>query len=157
VNIAESDRVSIHPLAEEMVGLLARATPTWASAVPAWLQSIEAGRSTVLVAFRGDVPVGVAQLLHDEIPEVCNVGVLEAHRGQGIGTALMREAEHLALPAGRLRLGVDMENPEARRLYERLGFRELGEQVTTTYEYVDADGVRRTATETDEWLEKKLP
>ena len=149
--------VRIRPLEPEMTDLIAAAHPGWAAAVPAWLESMRAGRSTILVAVRDDAPVGVAQLLHADIPEVCNVGVLAAHRRQGIAAVLMHEAERRARPVGRVRLGVGVDNPEARRLYERLGYRGLGERVTTTYEYVDADGVRRTATETDEWMEKDLP
>jgi ribosomal protein S18 acetylase RimI-like enzyme len=117
---------------------------------------MEAGRSTLLVALLDGAAVGVAELLHDELPEVRNVGVLEAHRGRGIGTALMAEAERRALPAGRVRLGVGLENPAARRLYERLGYRATGEQTTTTYDFVDADGVTRSATETVEWMVKEL-
>ncbi|MGO1226035.1 MAG: GNAT family N-acetyltransferase [Brachybacterium sp.] len=148
--------LSIRPLTEELVEAMSVAKPGWGSAAPAWLESMRAGRSTLLVAVDGEDPVGVAQLVHDEIPEACNVGVLESHRGRGIGAALMREAEQLAEPAGRLRLGVGTDNPDARRLYERLGYRGLGELVTTTYDYMDDEGVRRTATETDEWMEKDL-
>jgi len=148
--------LSVRPLTAELVEAMAAAKPGWGSAAPAWLESMQAGRSTVLVAVDGEDPVGVAQLVHDEVPEVCNVGVLEQHRGRGIGTALMSEAERLARPRGRLRLGVGTDNPGARRLYERLGYRGLGELVTTTYEYVDVEGVRRSATETDEWMEKDL-
>lgn len=148
--------LSIRPLTPELVEAMAAAKPGWGAAAPSWWESMQAGRSTLLVALDGEEPVGVAQLVHSEIPEVCNVGVLEQHRGRGIGTALMGEAERLARPVGRLRLGVGTDNPEARRLYERLGYRGLGETVTTTYEYVDDQGVRRTATETDEWMEKAL-
>jgi len=148
--------VTLRELDEETASLLSATSPTWAAAVPSWQESMRAGRSTVLVTLLDGAPVGVAQLLHADIPEVRNVGVLEEHRGRGIGTALVREAEHRALPAGRLRLGVGLDNPQARRLYERLGYRAVGDPVTTTYEYVDADGVRRTATETDQMMEKAL-
>lgn len=151
-----ADGLRIVPLDDAGAQLLAAASPTWAAAVPAWQESMRAGRSTVLVALRENTPLGVAQLIHRAIPEVCNVGVPEEHRGPGIGTALMREAERRARPARRLRLGVGVDNPRARRLYERLGYRLLGEQVTTTYEFVDAEGVRRSATETDETMEKDL-
>ncbi|ASK65986.1 hypothetical protein CFK39_09310 [Brachybacterium avium] len=87
MNSTAADEVRIRPLEQGMTGLLAEAAPGWAAAVPAWLESMRTGRSTVLVALRGAAPVGVAQLLHGEVPEVCNVGVLKAHRGQGIGAA----------------------------------------------------------------------
>lgn len=65
-------------------------------------------------------------------------------------------AERRASPADRLRLGVGLDDPAARRLYERLGYRPTGEVETTTYDHVDAEGITRSATETDEWLEKDL-
>ena len=156
MSTGRADGLRVVPLENDVAARLTAGTPTWAAAVPAWQESMRSGRSTLLVALRDGEAVGVAQLVHHKIPEICNVGVPEAHRGQGIGTALMSEAEDRARPAGRLRLSVGIDNPAARRLYERLGYRPLGEQITTTYEYVDADGVRRTATETDEIMEKDL-
>lgn len=156
MNAEDADGVQVVPLDERTARLLIAENPTWAAAVPAWQENMHSGRSTLLVALRGNTPIGVAQLVHREIPEVRNVGVTEEHRGRGVGTALMGEAERRAQPAGRLRLGVGVDNPRAHRLYERLGYRLLVEQVTTTYEYVDADGTRRSATETDEMMEKDL-
>jgi ribosomal protein S18 acetylase RimI-like enzyme len=53
---------------------------------------------------------------------VIDMSLLAAHRGRGIGTALLagllREADEKGLPVG---LHVERHNP-ARRLYERLGF-----------------------------------
>jgi len=56
-----------------------------------------------------------------------DVFVLEQHRGQGIGTELMREALNNARKSGcvRVELGTRRDNVHARRLYERLGFQEL--------------------------------
>jgi ribosomal protein S18 acetylase RimI-like enzyme len=51
-----------------------------------------------------------------------------------------------------LSMAVAVDNPAARRLYERLGFVRTGEISTVTYDYVDAEGISRTATETDERL-----
>ncbi|UCH86295.1 MAG: GNAT family N-acetyltransferase [Dehalococcoidia bacterium] len=53
--------------------------------------------------------------------------VLEHYRGQGIGTKLMREALNHARRSGciRVELGTRRDNIRARRLYERLGFREV--------------------------------
>lgn len=163
----------IVPLDDGVAPLVAEASPSWAAALPAWRESMAAGRSTLLVALTDTIAVevaagrgvpsgvrpaavGIAQLLHEAVPEVRNVGVLESHRGRGIGTALMAEAERLAAPAGRMRLGVGIDNPSARRLYERLGYRPTGKVETTTYDFVDADGITRSATETDEWMEKEL-
>jgi ribosomal-protein-alanine N-acetyltransferase len=53
-----------------------------------------------------------------------NVAVTPAHRGAGVGTALMREVlrQGAQLGARRATLEVRRSNEEARRLYERLGF-----------------------------------
>jgi len=98
-----------------------------------------------VLASVGDELVGVAYCrlftdedhghgyLDEETPEVA-VAVREESRGQGVGARLLRELAELALAHGftRLSLSVDTTNP-ARRLYERLGYRELD---------VDTDGVR---------------
>jgi GNAT superfamily N-acetyltransferase len=69
----------------------------------------------------------------EHTPEVA-VAVRDGRRGEGIGAALMTALADLARANGldRLSLSVDTANP-ARRLYERLGYRELS---------VDDAGVR---------------
>jgi ribosomal protein S18 acetylase RimI-like enzyme len=54
------------------------------------------------------------------------IGVEPEAQGRGVGTALLEEGEALAREMGLLRytLYVAADNPGARRLYERLGFRE---------------------------------
>jgi GNAT superfamily N-acetyltransferase len=68
-----------------------------------------------------------------ETPELA-VAVAEGWRGRGVGTQLMNGLSNAARLAGigTLSLSVDIENP-ARRLYERLGYREVS---------VDQGGVR---------------
>jgi ribosomal protein S18 acetylase RimI-like enzyme len=98
-----------------------------------------------VIASLGDEVVGVAYCrlftdedhghgyVDEETPEVA-VAVSDGHRGEGLGARLLRGLEELARREGmpRLSLSVDADNP-ARRLYERLGYREIS---------VDADGVR---------------
>jgi ribosomal protein S18 acetylase RimI-like enzyme len=69
----------------------------------------------------------------EETPEVA-VAVREGHRGEGVGARLLRELAEIARIRGyaRLSLSVDTQNP-ARRLYERLGYEEIG---------ADEDGMR---------------
>lgn len=55
---------------------------------------------------------------------VVDISLLSAHRGQGLGRALLEGAQASAAAEGRpLRLHVHKANVAARRLYERLGFR----------------------------------
>jgi ribosomal protein S18 acetylase RimI-like enzyme len=59
--------------------------------------------------------------------ELVDVALLPRHRGCGIGADLVRELQDEARSAAvPLRLYVEHENP-ARRLYDRLGFRPVGD------------------------------
>jgi ribosomal protein S18 acetylase RimI-like enzyme len=62
----------------------------------------------------------------DDTPEV-TVGVESSYRGRGIGGQLLSALADLARSHGfdRLSLSVEANNP-ARRLYERVGYREVG-------------------------------
>jgi GNAT superfamily N-acetyltransferase len=93
-------------------------------------QLIDGGEMTVLLA--GDPPEGLAVLrfrpaIHSEDLDAYleELYVVPVRRGQGIGGALMAEAMALARErgAGRMDINVDEEDVDARRFYERLGFR----------------------------------
>ena len=62
------------------------------------------------------------------MPEVQDVFVVEQRRRSGVATALMAEAERLASAEGHERIGIghSATNEAARRLYERLGYRDAG-------------------------------
>lgn len=70
--------------------------------------------------------------LHKESPYIASVHVHKELRGQGLGTWLIRycvdEARYLQKP--RVLIWVDEENPDAQRLYERLGFEVTGDPVS---------------------------
>lgn len=114
------------------------------------------GASTLLVAWRAGEPLGSAEVAWAEPTELRNLNVRRVHRGQGVGTALIAAAEKLVGDGRMLSIGVGIDNPRAAALYERLGYCPTGERTTTTYEYVDDSGIRRTATETDETRVKQL-
>jgi ribosomal protein S18 acetylase RimI-like enzyme len=58
---------------------------------------------------------------------IMDIALAPAHRGRGIGTALLRALMAEAQAGGRrLSIHVEANNP-ARRLYERLGFQHAGE------------------------------
>jgi len=73
------------------------------------------------VAVRDGTVAGFLDLIGSH---VSNLFVDPQHQGQGIGTALMAEAARRV--SGDLTLSVFTVNPDARRLYERLGFQVEG-------------------------------
>lgn len=90
-----------------------------------------------LVACANGEPLGSASLLDHDLetrpelsPWVVGVYTRSDVRGRGIGTALMRQAVHTATRLGvsRLYLYTDA-NGTARRLYERLGWQPIAEEV----------------------------
>lgn len=61
-------------------------------------------------------------------PEVEDLFVLEPYRSRGVGTQLLEASESLAREKGHdgILLAVSRQNHRARRLYERLGFKDIG-------------------------------
>lgn len=97
------------------------------------------GGAVLLVAEDGGRPVGSAVLhpaAHDPAvraalpgaPELTTLTVEPAEQDRGHGTALIRAAARAAADDGRAALVVAVadDNPDAARLYLRLGFREVG-------------------------------
>ena len=63
-----------------------------------------------------------------EAVHVIDIALLPEHRGAGIGTKFLRELQEEAKAAGKkLSIHVEIFNP-ARRLYERLGFKQVEEK-----------------------------
>jgi len=94
-----------------------------------------------------------------DVPRLDHLEVLGPLWGQGIGTALIRAAEDTARQLGheRIALGVGLDNPKARRLYERLGYGDWGHGtvVGTWVEHPD-DGPPLTLSEACDLLIKRL-
>lgn len=69
--------------------------------------------------------------VHTKTGIILSMGVDEAYRGKGIGTALISEAEKYLLQKGisALELGVYMFNENAYKLYEKLGFTTIERQM----------------------------
>ncbi|MEF2072513.1 GNAT family N-acetyltransferase [Consotaella aegiceratis] len=114
----------MHPLA------MAPAEAFWAAA----LASAGRGERVVLGAFAGEDLVGTVSLLLDLPPnqphraEIAKLMTRKAYRGQGVGTALMRAAEALAIERERSLLVLDTAGEEgAAPFYERLGYTRAGE------------------------------
>jgi ribosomal protein S18 acetylase RimI-like enzyme len=94
---------------------------------------IETGRVILFAARREGAIVGTAQLHLIGKPnqphraEIAKVLVHSSARRQGLGEALMRAAEAAARAAGRTLLVLDTDaDSAARRLYNRLGWTEVG-------------------------------
>jgi GNAT superfamily N-acetyltransferase len=87
----------------------------------AWLEGRPAGE--VFLEFEPATEPEVRRQLPG-VPRLDHLEVLGPLWGQGIGTALIGAAEDSARQLGhqRIALGVGLDNPKARRLYERLGY-----------------------------------
>lgn len=91
------------------------------------------GGETILLAARVDGKiVGTVQLGMDTPPnqphrgEIKKLLVHRSARGRGVGAALMTRIEAIAKEKGRTLLILDTASDDARRLYERGGWRKLG-------------------------------
>jgi GNAT superfamily N-acetyltransferase len=130
-----------------------------------------AGGGVLLVAWLDGWPVGDVFLDRDPaeeleirrwlpgVPRLNHLEVLGPRQRRGIGTALLRAGEATARKLGhrRVALGVGVDNPDARRLYERLGYADWGHgSIVATYQDRDRDGPPVTITETIDMLVKDL-
>src|SRR5829696_716405 len=96
-----------------------------------------------LVALAGGDPIGICKLaIRADRGWVAGIGIAPAHRGRGVGEALMRGV----LDVGRERavrevwLEVLVQNEPALRLYEKLGFERVRDLEVWTLDAVPGDG-----------------
>lgn len=106
----------------------------------------ERGENLMLVADLNGFPVGQAwiDLLKrraENAGYIWAVRVLPPLQNAGIGSLLMQTAEQVLRDRGyeQAEVGVETENAGARRLYERLGYRCVGE-LSETYGYTTPEG-----------------
>ena len=121
----------------------------------AWIDDVPVGHGLInWVGFRDDAP----RAAYPECPEISNLGVDQAWRGTGIGSALIAEAEARIRARGfrRAGLGVGVENPDAARLYARLGYRDTELRCESRYSWYDSDDVCHDVVEIDAFLVKEL-
>lgn len=76
------------------------------------------------------------------MPDLQSLRVHPVMRGQGLGSQLLAAAELCVAAAGhaRLSLSVGVENPKARKLYERCEYRVASEVYTDEWEYTTLKG-----------------
>jgi GNAT superfamily N-acetyltransferase len=115
------------------------------------LMEMAAGRAEYLVMDDAGVAIGHVLLVfggsiyRPGYPDIEDLRVLEARRGQGIGTQLIEACEQLARERGHTQIGLAVDpdlNQRAKALYERLGYRVIDGQLYLSGVY---DGV-------EEWV-----
>jgi ribosomal protein S18 acetylase RimI-like enzyme len=122
--VANGGSVSfMHPLSREA------AEAFWSKS----LSAAERGERIILGAYDGDELIGTVTLLLDLPPnqphraEIAKMMTRISHRRRGIATALLREAERLAMAHDRWLLVLDTAEDEgAAGLYARVGFKLTG-------------------------------
>jgi ribosomal protein S18 acetylase RimI-like enzyme len=119
------------------------------------------GERTYFVAWDGGHPVGHAHVAwqgYSGIPEIQDAFVLPERRGEGIGSALTASAEREATARGHRRIGltVSVANAGARRLYERLGYADSGEEPHRVSGTIVLRGRSVHVDDTLLWLVKRL-
>jgi GNAT superfamily N-acetyltransferase len=90
-----------------------------------WMAHDEAGVAGICV-----VCYAISTSMGAVVAKLDDVSVKEDRRGQGVGTVLLDQLkEQLRREAvTRIDVAVHLENPEARRFYEKLGFLALNEE-----------------------------
>lgn len=115
------------------------------------------GHGVLLALWRGDHAIGDVYLwlepaeepeIREHLPGVPLLTHLEIradHRHQGLGTALIRAAEHELTVRGHrhVALAVEVTNSGAAKLYDRLGYREWPHPPIRCYSLTDANGIRQ--------------
>lgn len=168
-----ASRIRIRPLAAEELGRLT-AVP-WSSGLPEKhqdrLERQIAGKVTYLVAWNGANPIGhmLVRLTGPneepmrsrltECAEIEDFTVVAELRSQGIGRLMLEVAEDMARQRclRRIGVGVTLDNPRAKALYERQGFRDSGlGTYITLWQYADAAGEKRWHEEPCSYLVKEL-
>jgi GNAT superfamily N-acetyltransferase len=104
----------------------------WRTAFTAWTRRQICGDvadGTTSVIESGGGPVGRLRVIRSrERIELSGIQLLPRVQGRGIGTAIIEDLKAEARAAGvPLDIGVEKDNPRARRLYERLGCVQVAE------------------------------
>ena len=124
----------------------------------AWHEGQPVGHG--LLKWGGSGDEHVASRLQGGCPDMEDLFVLEGMRSHGIGTQILQAAERLAAEHGYRRIGLSVDpaqNDPARRLYERLGYRDSGfGEYIEHGEYIDRQGQQQSWEEVCIYLIKEL-
>jgi ribosomal protein S18 acetylase RimI-like enzyme len=125
--------------------------------LPQWLELQQLGSAYTAVAELDGHPVGRCGVNFTKEPGVAWIWAAHVDPGyqsQGVGTALLQHLEELARERGfAIALGVGKDNPDAERLYQRLGYRRYSEEVGHWSYELDGKLVEESE---DCWLMKKM-
>ena len=122
----------------------------------AWLENLPVGHA--FIKWSGANTEPMLSRLH-ECPVIEDLFVVPDQRSKGIGTSILGHAEALASQDAykHIGLGVEVRNTRARRLYERIGYRDAGlGKYRTTWYYRDREGRKWRATEICNFFLKAL-
>ena len=104
------------------------------------------GEVSYLIGAIGDMPVAklcidYVRRSHESAAYLWTFAVMPQLRRLGIGKIMMRVAEQLVVDGGFnfMELAVNNDNPDAKRLYERLGYEVVGDHLDE-WSYIDTDG-----------------
>lgn len=111
-------------------------------------QAHQDGALHFLIADFNAFPVGqilihwAGKPTHPHIPDLQSLRVFPAFQGMGIGSKLLEAAEKIVAQQGfaQVSLAVGLENPKARKLYERLGYHAIGEPYDDEWQSTNARG-----------------
>jgi GNAT superfamily N-acetyltransferase len=135
--------VNVRPVTESDIARLSELFPMRSSLRHAErLRRQHAGSAIYLIAWHNELPVGHAlvkwngaEAVHivghrpGDCPDIEDLFVLEEMRSHGVGTQILQAAEKLARERGCKMIGLSVsatDNDRARRLYERVGYRDAG-------------------------------
>lgn len=92
------------------------------------VQGLVEGSETYVIEIDGERAGRLRLVQAADHAELAGIQLLPPHQGKGIGTYLIEQFLVEARRAGLVpRVSVEKDNPDARRLYERLGFVPVGE------------------------------
>ena len=166
----DSDSRQVRPCTEGDLVVLRDLLPTVDDVAGHHYEQQRAGTATFLVCWDGDQPLGWglvqwqgclgerARAVFPSCVELNHLQVRPEHRGRGAGSAILASAEQLVRERGlgRLAVSVGVDNPDAARLYRRLGYRPTAVLDDCAYSWFDGDGQRHDEVETAELLVKDL-
>jgi len=139
--------VEVTPLQLADLGTISwSGSPSHLENVATQLQRVDSGEVVYLVVRADGHPVSKGGIDFAKEANAGTVWQLATHprlEGLGLATRLIHELELRAVERGvrQFRLGVELDNVRARRLYEHLGYAEIGES-EASWEAEAADGSR---------------